>query len=41
MLKVWQDLQIDFALTEIWEKEIDRRVMLLMVTGAGNMLLCY
>ena len=39
--KVWQDLHIDFALTEIWEKEIDGRVMLFMVTGAGNMLLCY
>ena len=37
--KVWQDLQIDFALTEIWEKEIDRRVMLFMVTGADNLLL--
>ena len=39
--KVWQDLQIDFALTEIWEREINRRVMLFMVTGAGNLLLCY
>ena len=39
--KVWQDLQIDFVLTEILEKEINRRVMLFMVTGAGNLLLCY